>query len=62
MMYPRILLVGVVLALTIFTFVAPIIPASTVYVEHCKWYATRWDSIGYALLGIGASHWDKLCQ
>ncbi len=61
-MYRRVLLVGVVVALTISIFMAPIIPARTVYVEHCNWYATRWDSIGYALFGIGVSHWDKLCQ
>jgi hypothetical protein len=58
----RVLLASVVIALVIFIFIAPIIPARTVYVAHCNWYATRWESIGYALFGIGVSNWDKLCQ
>ena len=62
MMNRRFLLVGVAVALAVFVFAAPVIPARTVYVPHCDWYATRWDSIGHLLFGVGAFRWDKLCE
>ena len=62
MMFRAFLLVVVAVALPVFVFAVPVIPARTVYVEHCNWYATRWESVGYVLFGVGASRWDRLCQ
>jgi len=56
------LLTFAIVASSLVFFYLPVIPAETVYVQHCDWYATRWVSISYALFGVGVTRWDKLCQ